>query len=75
MAGPDGFLWTQQKNGDVVITHHGKRAATLRGARAVEFLGDIGDGGDQELMARLTGNYKRGNERQSRNHPRNSGRR
>lgn len=73
MPGPDGFAWTQQKNGDVVITHHDKRAATLRGERAIEFLGDVDDGADQELMARLTGNYKRGNERQSRNHPRHSG--
>lgn len=72
MPGPDGFSWTEQKNGDVVITHHGKRAATLRGERATEFLGHVGDGADQELMARLTGNYKRGNERQSRNHPRNA---
>jgi hypothetical protein len=29
------------------------------------------DGNEQELMARLTGNYKRGNERVARTHPRN----
>lgn len=74
MPAPNGFAWTQRKNGDVVITHHGKRAATLRGDRASEFIDDIGDGSDQELMARLTGNYKHGNERQGRDHPRNSGR-
>ncbi len=28
-------------------------------------------GDPQEVMARLTGNYKRGNERTARNHPRN----
>jgi hypothetical protein len=26
---------------------------------------------EQELMARVTGNYRRGNERASRDHPRN----
>lgn len=74
MAAPDGFNWTCRKNGDVVITHHGRTATVLRGRSAVDFLDDV-DGIDessaQELMARLTGNYRRGNERESRNHPRN----
>lgn len=59
---------------DVVITHHGTPAATLRGARAADFVEDaeaMDAGQAQELMARLTGNYKRGNERTARNHPRN----
>lgn len=73
MGAPSGFAWTRRKNGDVVITHHGRRAAVLRGARALDFVDDVperdgaGDSDDaaaQELMARLTGNYKRGNERQ-----------
>lgn len=74
MAAPDGFAWAQRKNGDVAITHHGRSATVLRGRRAADFLDDV-DGVDdasaQELMARLTGNYRRGNERESRNHPRN----
>lgn len=65
----------RRKNGDVVVTHHGRLAATLRGDRADEFIDDVGDSSDQELMARLTGNYKRGNERQGRDHPRNKDRR
>ncbi len=71
MASPNGFEWSQRKGGDVVITHRGKTATTLRGRRATEFLDDIADGDGQELMARLTGNYKRGNERQAKNHKRN----
>lgn len=71
MASPDGFEWSQRKGGDVVITHRGKTAATLRGQKATEFLDDVTDGDGQELMARLTGNYKRGNERQARKHRRN----
>ena len=78
MSGPSGFGWTERKNGDVVITHHGRQATVLRGRRAADFLDDV-DGGDdasaQELMARVTGNYRRGNEREARNHPRNRGRR
>ena len=55
----------------MIVTHHGRVAATLRGRRPDEFLDVVADGSGQELMARLTGNYKRGNERESRNHPRN----
>ena len=71
MASPYGFEWSQRKGGDVVISHRGKTAATLRGQKAIEFLDDVAEGDGQELMARLTGNYKRGNERQAKNHSRN----
>lgn len=56
---------------DVVISHHGRRATTLRGARAQRFLANAIDEDPQEMMARLTGNYRRGNERTANNHPRN----
>lgn len=72
MPDAEGFAWTRRKNGDVVITHHGRVASVLRGARADAFVTDAVDGDEQELMARLTGNYKRGNERLARNHPRNA---
>lgn len=68
---PEGFSYVEHKDGTVLITHHGNRAAVLRGRRAAAFLEDVDDGDDQELMARLTGNYKHGNERTARNHPRN----
>ncbi len=71
MSDPDGFSWTRGKNGEVIVEHHGTRAAVLRGRRADDFLENIGSGNEQELMARVTGNYKRGNERQARDHPRN----
>lgn len=71
MGSPEGFDYVIQ-GGDVVITHHGVRATTLRGAKASAFLGDVGRGDPQELMARLTGNYRRGNERRARRHPRNA---
>lgn len=69
-----GFTFTARKTGDVEIHHHGRLATTLRGARAADFLDEM-DGCDhasaQQLMARLTGNYKRGNERKASEHPRN----
>lgn len=73
VSAPDGFHYEVRKSGDVVVFHHGRQATVLRGRRAVDFLGEVDDD-PQEVMARVTGNYKRGNERQARNHPRNRGR-
>ena len=75
MAGSDlAFAYRKLKNGDVVISHHGRNATTLRGDRATDFLEDM-QGVDQESqqqeMALITGNYRRGNERLARQHPRN----
>lgn len=54
----------QRKSGDVVISHHGRYATVLRGQRAEQFLARLTSSDTQELMARATGNYKRGHERQ-----------
>ncbi len=70
----NGFEYDVQRGGDVVITHHGKRATVLRGPRAQEFVDEVESGDPQQVMARWTGNYKRGNERAARQHPRNRGR-
>lgn len=71
MAAPQGFEYTRRGE-DVVITHHGRTATMLRGAKAAAFLEEVERGDAQLLMARMTGNYRRGNERASRQHPRNS---
>jgi hypothetical protein len=71
MGSPNGFEWSRRKNGDIVIRHGNKLAAKLRGRKAEEFLESIEHNDGQELMARLTGNYKRGNEREAQNHKRN----
>ncbi len=65
-----GFAYLVRADGTVIVTHHGRPAATLRGARAQEFLTEV-EGDPQGVMARWTGNYKRGNERTARDHPRN----
>ena len=67
---PSGFEYERVRN-DVVISHNGRRAATLRGDTADQFIADVEEDDPQELMARVTGNYKHGNERTARNHPRN----
>ena len=69
-----GFTHRTRKSGDVEILHRGRLAATLRGVAAAEFLSEFAgcdEAAAQQLMARLTGNYKRGNERAATSHPRN----
>lgn len=73
MPDPHGFDFVV-RGAEVVITHHGRVATILRGNRAAGFLEDVESTDPQELMARLTGNYRRGNERKAREHPRNRGR-
>ena len=68
---PDGFAYRVRKNGDIELLHHGRPAGILRGAAAARFLIDVENGDPQELMARLTGQYKHGNERLAKDHPRN----
>ncbi|KUF18044.1 hypothetical protein [Streptomyces silvensis] len=71
MPRPQGFTYEQRADGTVVITHGARRAATLRGARAAEFVAQAESGDAQLAMARWTGNYRRGNERTAKAHPRN----
>ena len=71
-----GFTYRQTREG-FELFHHGRRATTLRGSKAAEFEQALAHGSPvelQQLMARLTGNYKRGNEKAARSHPRNRGR-
>ena len=72
MPRPDGFSYVVRGD-EIVVSHHGKTATVLRGTKAQDFLDDVESQDPQELMARLTGNYRRGNERQARQHPRNRG--
>jgi len=69
-----GFTYQIKKDGEVIINRNGKYAITLRGTKALEFIDNISTylpDDSQLYMARITGNYKRGNERNARNHPRN----
>lgn len=69
-----GFTFKQFKNGDVLISHNENRSVMLRKDKAAWFIGDMGEmdfASQQQEMARLTGNYRRGNERTAKQHPRN----
>jgi hypothetical protein len=76
MNAPAGFSWRRRKDGSIEVLHHGRLASTLRGNDAADFASEM-EGADeaaqQDTMARLTGNYKRGNERHAAHHPRNRG--
>jgi hypothetical protein len=72
MPRPHGFAYEHHSDDTVTITHNTRPATTLRGPRAVQFLTEVESGDPQLVMARWTGNYKRGNERTARNHPRNA---
>jgi predicted type IV restriction endonuclease len=67
----EGFFDYQvSKDGKVFISWHNKQVVTLSGKQAQKFLAQIDalDGVDAQLvMARFTGNFKRGNERQGKN--------
>lgn len=68
MGVAEGFAYSVSKAGTVTLTHHGRPAGTLRGKTAATFLAfaevlDEDSEAVQQRMARLTGNYKRGNER------------
>ena len=57
-----GFSYRATKWGEVVVHHRGRLATTLRGAVAADFLLEVdGAGADeqQQIMARVTGNYRR----------------
>jgi hypothetical protein len=60
-----GFSWRATKSGEVRISRDGRVVSTLRGSAAERFLRRAeraGEAAQQQLMARATGNYRRGNE-------------
>lgn len=67
---PDGledrpFAWSRRGN-EVLISHRGRPVTVLRHAAANGFLSRLArldEDGAQQLMARVTGNFRRGNER------------
>lgn len=69
-----GFAYRATKDGAIVIRRAGRTVTVLRGAAARDFAAEVAGrdaAGAQQVMARVTGNYKRGNERAAAGHPRN----
>jgi len=70
-VGDDGmdeevFAYRTNKEGKVFISWHGKQVMILKGPNAKKFLAQIellADHEAQIVMAKLTGNFKRGNEK------------
>jgi hypothetical protein len=60
------FTYRETKDGKVMIDGNGQDAGSLTGGRARRFLAAVEGVDDDRLqieMARVTGNFKRGNER------------
>ena len=63
------FSYQTAKDKKVFIFWHDRRVKTLIGLEAEHFLHKMDEADDQEaqlLMAKLTGNFKRGNEKRER---------
>ncbi|EST37993.1 hypothetical protein N566_09930 [Streptomycetaceae bacterium MP113-05] len=75
MPKPHGFQYEQRGDGSVIVSHHGRIAATFRGSRSERFLAEVTASDGQLVAARWTGACKHGNERTARHHPRNGGHR
>ena len=74
MSDDDLGFTVRDRGSEIIIFHHGRKATTLRGMKASEFREDLEQltfSELQQVMARLTGNYRHGNERVAKNHPRN----
>ncbi len=73
-TGDLGFAWRLHKSGDVTITRGGREVTVLRGGAARAFearIAGMPPDGQQTAMAKVTGSYKRGNERLASKHARN----
>ena len=60
------FTYRITKDNKVFISYEGKQVTTLIGGKAEKFIADIAetDGKEAQLiMAKVTGNFKRGNEK------------
>lgn len=63
---PEGFDYQISKAGELTVTHFGRFATRMSANQAssvIQKLESANKEGQQQLLARLTGNYKRGNER------------
>ena len=61
----DPFDYRITKDGKVLVSRGGKHVVTVAGAQAARLVPLLGvdDETDQQLLARATGNYRRGNEK------------
>ncbi len=68
MGDPEGFSYTVTKDGRVRIAFRGRHVVTVAGRRAERLGADLAVANGEEaqlLLAKATGNFKRGNERRA----------
>ncbi len=64
------FSFRTYKNGNISVFYYEREVTILKGKNAEHFLSKIENADDsqaQMIMAKITGNFKRGNERQAKN--------
>ncbi len=63
----DPFSYRITAAGQVLISRGGRMVITVAGPRAAKLIADLAGRPDEEqlLLARVTGNYRRGNERRA----------
>lgn len=70
----DPFSYRVTKDGKVLISRGGRMIMTLGGSRARRLIAQLetatNDADEQLALARITGNYRRGNERDGKLHGR-----
>jgi hypothetical protein len=61
----DPFAYRLTKDGRILVSRGGRLIVTVAGAKAERLIGMLGadPAQEQELLARATDNYRRGNER------------
>ena len=66
----DPFRYRITKDGRVLVSRGGRLIVTVAGAKAERLVALLGadEPSDQQLLARATGNYRRGNERRTAKH-------
>jgi hypothetical protein len=65
----DQFAYQLTKDGRVRVSHHGRHVVTVAGAAGERLASQLEGATDREaqlLLAKATGNFKRGNERPAR---------
>jgi hypothetical protein len=67
--GDEPFNYRMTKDNTVFLEYYGKQVKILKGAEAEKFITRIKTGknttDEQLIMAKMTGNFKRGNERKT----------
>lgn len=68
------FSWKKGKNNKLFIYFNGKEVMVLKEQKAQKLLEELIDSSEEEeqyLLARITGNFKRGNEKLAKFNPKN----